>query len=173
MVAEKMLSERPDSVERHAHPHIVADILRNGSWEKDDATQRMWAGLLVSSCDEHGTDESNRDLVDLLVEVTTSQVHILIDGCRRSAERWLSTDGSASLPIILDQQEMIRVTGMYDVYRNATDVAYLHNLGLIERNFDFSTHSSSTDFDVTPTVLGMRLYRTCLGNLIEDAVSSS
>ena len=172
-LAEKMLASRPHAESLRAHPHVVASILKNGSWEKDDVAQRMWAGLLVSSCDQGGDDQSNLDLVELLVQVTTNQVHILFEGCRRAVATGLSSDGGAASPVILSNDQMIRITGMYDVYRNATDVAYLHNFGLIHRNFDFSTHASATDFDVTPTPLGMRLYTSCLGFLIDPVMSSA
>ena len=172
-MAEMMLASRPDAENLCAHPHMVASILKNGSWETDDVTQRMWAGLLVSSCDRDGMDESNMDIVELLVQVTTNQAHILFEGCRRAVARGLGQDGGAASTVIIRQDEMVRITGMCDVYRNATDVAYLHNFGLIHRNFDFSTHASVSEFDVTPTPLGMRLYTNCLGFLIDPAVRSS
>lgn len=173
MIAEKMLASRPHAESLRAHPHIVASILKNGSWEKDEVAQRMWAGLLVSSCDESGTDESSLELIELLVQVTTNQIHILFEGCRRAVAKGLGNDGGAALPVIMTNEEMIRITSVYDLYRNATDVAYLHSSGLIYKNFDFSTHSSVTDFDVTPTPLGMRLYTRCLGFLIDHAMSSA
>ena len=172
-LAEKMLASRPHAKSLRAHPHIVASILKNGSWEKDDVVQRMGAGLLVSSCDECGDDQSNLDLIDLLEQVTANQVHILFECCRRAVATGLGSDGGAASPVILSNHEMIRITGIYDVYRNATDVAYLHNFGLIHRNFDFSTHASMTNFDVTPTPLGMRLYTNCLGFLIDHAMSTA
>ena len=173
MLAEKTLASRPQAESLRAHAHVVASILKNGSWEKDDVAQRMWAGLLVSSCDQSGDNESNLDLVELLVQLTANQVHILFEGCRRAVATGLGRDGGAVSPVILSDDQMIRITGIYDVYRNATDLAYLHNFGLIQRNFDFSTHAGVTDFDVTPTPLGMRLYTNCLGFLIDHAMSSA
>lgn len=164
LIAERMLAAGSDLDKMHADPHIVASILKDGSWENDDLTQRLWAGLLVSSCDLTGWDKSNKDLVELLVQVTSNQLHILVEGCRRAREQ---------RAVIVDHEEMVRITGMYDLYRNATDVAYLHNYGLIENNFDFSTHGPKGDFDITPTPLGMRLFKTCLGHLIEEAVICS
>lgn len=172
-LAEKMLTSRRNSGSLRAHPHVLASILKHGSWEKDDVAQRMWAGLVVSSCDQSGDDRSNLDLVELLEQVTTNQLHILFEACRRAVATGLGSHGGAAAPVVLSSDEMIRITGMYDTYRNATDVAYLHNFGLIRRTFDFSTHASIAEFDVTPTPFGMRLYTSCLGFLIGHAMSSA
>jgi PilZ domain len=167
LMAEKMLAADSDTDKMRAHPHIVGGVLRDGSWQDDDLMQRLWAGLLVSSCDEEGTDESNMDLVELLVQVTTSQARILVEGCRRADEQQAGENGRAPAEVIITKEEMIRITDMYDLYRNATDIAYLHGYGLIANNFDFSSHGTKTDFDIAPTQLGMRLYKTCRGQQID------
>jgi hypothetical protein len=167
LTAEKMLAEEPDAKAMHANPEIVAGIMKSGSWQFDDLTQRLWAGLLASSCSKDGTDQSNQDLVDVLGEVTVNQAHILVEGCRRASDQ-PTGDGGVARSFIVTSEEMIGITGMYDFFRNATDVAYLHGYGLIENNFDFSTHSTKTTFDITPSPLGMRLFKACRGHLLES-----
>lgn len=167
LTVEEMLADQPDANELRANPDIVAGILKNGSWQHDDLTHRLWSGLLASSCSKDGNDQSNQDLVELLVEITVSQARILHEACRRASDQAAGNDGRARPCIIITAREMIGVTGMYDLYRNATDVAYLHGNGLIEKNFDFSSHSTVTDFDITPTELGLRVYKACRGNLLE------
>ena len=167
--AEKMLAGEPGAEEVRANPSIVAGILKSGSWEYNDLTQRLWAGLLASSCSKDGFDISNQDLVEVLGQVTMNQAHILVEGCRLADDGTEDKDGVGKRPIIITQEEMIRVTGMYDLYRNATDVAYLYNYGLLKNNYDFSSYSTKTIFDITPTPLGIRLFKECRGHLLESS----
>ena len=168
MIAEEMVADEPDAEQLRADPDIVAGILKNGSWQHEELTHRLWAGLLTSSCSKDGNDLSNQDLVELLVEVTVSQARILVEACRRASAQATGNGGIATQRIIITAAEMVGVTGMYDLYRNATDVAYLHGNGLVVRNFDFSSHSTVADFDVTPTQLGMRVFKACRGYLLES-----
>jgi hypothetical protein len=165
LAAERMLAMMPDAENLRAHPHLVATILRDCSWEGDEIAQKLWAGLLVSSASREGDDLENLQYAELLVQVTACQAHILLEGCKRADETPAVDDGSERQPIIITPEEMIQVTGMYDHYRSATDIAYLHGFGLIERNFDFSTYAPKQNFDITPTPLGMRLYAACRGRL--------
>src|ERR1035441_5865146 len=122
--AEMLLAHLPDADDMHAHPQIVASILRNGSWSGDDSMRQLWAGLLVSSCTVEGTDESNRDFVELLVQVTDAQARILVAGCKRATESMSGLEGERSKEIIITPEEMIQISGMYDAYRIATEVSY-------------------------------------------------
>ena len=162
--AEKLLAGEPDAGSMHAHPQIVASILRDGSWSNDDLTQQLWAGLLASSCTVEGTDESNRDFVELLVQVTATQARILVAGCRKAKELTLGIEGEPLKEIIITPDEMIQITGNYDLYRNATDVAYLFNFGLLKKVFDFTTYLPKDSFNITPSSLGLGLFKNCRGS---------
>lgn len=70
----------------------------------------------------------------------------------------------ASASIIFSPKEMIEATGIYDLYRNATDLAYLFNLGLVRKVFDFTSYHDADSFDVTPSALGIELYKRCHGH---------
>jgi hypothetical protein len=164
LAAEKLLVNEPDADELRADPTIVAGILKEGSWQRDDLIHRLWCGLLASSCSKDDNDLSNQDLIELLVEITASQARILMEACRRASAQ-TADNGSTKRRIIITAEEMGGVTNLY---RNASEVANLHGNGLIEKNFDFSTHSTVTDLDVTPTQLGMRVFRACLGYLLES-----
>ncbi len=161
--AEKLLAQEPDADDMHAHPQIVASILRNGSWSGDNAMQQLWAGLLVSSCTAGGTDESNRDFIELLVQVTETQARILAAGCRKAREFKSGDEGERVRDIIITPEEMIQISGMYDAYRIATEVSYLFNFGLLEKVFDFTTYTPKEKFDITPSKLGLELFKICRG----------
>jgi hypothetical protein len=64
-------------------------------------------------------------------------------------------------------EEMVQVTGMYDLYRIAMDIAYLFNFGLVEKNFDFTSYLPAESIDVTPTSLCLELYKRCRGHYAE------
>jgi len=161
--AEMLLAQLPDADDMHAHPEIVASILRNGSWSSDNSMQQLWAGLLVSSCTADGTNESNRDFIELLVQVTETQARILVAGCRKARESMSGVEGERSKEIIITPEEMIQITGMYDAYRIATEVSYLFNFGLLEKVFDFTTYTPKEKFDITPSKLGLELFKICRG----------
>jgi hypothetical protein len=164
--AEKLLASEPDAERMRAHPHLVASILKNGSWA-DDLTRQLWAGLLATSCTAEGTDESNSVFVDLLVNVTHTQSRIFVAACIKALELMSGTEYPPSTRIILTPEQMIRLTGMYDASRIATDIAYLFNSGIIEKNFDFSSYLPLESFDITPARLGLELFERCKGHCIK------
>ena len=130
---ENLLASEPDADRMRAHPKLVANILREGSWAPDDLTRQLWTGLLVSSCSADAPDDSNQVFVNLLIHVTPVQARILTHACERAIG---SAPGAGNLPsgsIVLNAEEMIELTGVHDLTRNATDLAYLFNLGLIQK----------------------------------------
>jgi len=159
-----------------AHPKLVADILREGSWAPDEPTRQLWTGLLVSSCSTDVPDDSNEVLVDLLVHITPVEAKILIYACERALSCEAEVENAASDPIVLNPEQMVDLTGIYDLYRDATDLAYLFNLGLIRNVFDFTWYKDAECFDITPSIIGLELYKHCHGSrekldphLIEEA----
>ncbi len=167
LTAEKLLAGEPDADKMHAHPQAVATILKEGSWEHEDLKQRLWAGMLVSSCNFEGTVELKKDLIELLTQLTPNQVHILVEACRRASEQTPGPDGKLAEPVIISPEEMTRATGAHDLYRAAADVAYLHSYGLVENSFDSATYAPKHSFDITPTRFGVQVYDACKGHLIE------
>ena len=172
LLAEKMLAEEPDAENLRADSSMLATILKEGSWVKDQIAQLMWAGLLASSCSLEGTDQSNTELAELLSQMTINQVHILVEACRRSMEQSGGSEAGAN-SVIFTPEEVTQITGIYDFYRNATDISYLFGYGLIVKNHDFSTHGSKASFDVTPTPLGMKLFKICRGQMFDRLAASS
>jgi hypothetical protein len=71
---------------------------------------------------------------------------------------------SASVSVILSPNEITKLTGVTDLARNATDLAYLYNLGLLQNLFDFTSYREIERFDITPSRLGLELYRHCHGD---------
>jgi hypothetical protein len=174
--AENLLAKKPNAAQMHAHPKLVADILRQGSWSADEALLGLWMGLLANCCTADTPDESNQTFAQLLGRFMPAQARILIHGCERVLALPRELLNSPYGAVVLGPRDMIRVTGVYDLYRNATDLAHLFNLGLIQDVFDFTSYRPADNFDITPSRLGLELYRRCHGyrgnvdpNLVEAA----
>jgi hypothetical protein len=173
---ERLLAEEPDGERMRADPKLVTNILREGSWAPDEMTLKLWMGLLVSSCSVDSPDDSNQVFVDLLIHTTPNQAKILVHACERALQ---SAPGDENLPpgsVVLTAQEMADLTGVHDVARNATDVVYLFNLGFIQKVVDFTSYLPLDSFDITPSRLGLELYKHCHGSrekvdqqLVDDA----
>jgi len=123
----------------------------------------LWAGLLASSCSEQGTDDSNQPFADLLVEVTPVQARIFAAACAKAVKLKPNADEPASRSVVFMPEKMTQITGLFDIPRIGMDVAYLFHHGLIEKNFDFTSYSLMDRFIITPTPLGMELYKRCGG----------
>ncbi len=161
--AENLLTADPDVDRMRAHPKLVANLLRDGSWAPDELTAQLWVGLLVSSCSVDEPDDSNQILVDLLTQVTLHQAMILTHACERALNSAPASGDLTSASVVLSPDEITKLTGVPDLARNATDLAYLFNLGLIQKLFDFTSYRELDTFDITPSRLGLELYNHCHG----------
>jgi len=161
--AEKLLVADPDANRMRAHPKLVANLLRDGSWASDELTTQLWAGLFVSSCSIDEPDESNQVFVDLLIHITPRQAAVLSHACERALSSAPAGGDFTPASIVLGPDEIVRLTGVRDLARNATDLAYLFNLGLIQNLVDFTSYRDFERFDITPSHLGLELYRHCHG----------
>jgi len=162
--AENQIVAERDAGRMRVHPKLLASILREGAWAPDDLIRQLWTGLLVSSCALEAPDDSNRIFVELLVHMTSTEGKIFSLACSRALAAAPGGGNSANDSIVLTPAEMARLTGVNDPYRNATDLAYLFNLGLIEKVFDFTSYHQADSFDITPSRLGLALYKHCHGN---------
>ena len=164
--AQKLLAARPYAEKMRAHPPLVLSILKHGSWA-DELTRQLWVGLLATSCSLDGKDESNSEFAELLVNVTRSQCRILLSGCMKVLEARRTSGDAGPTRVILTPEQMIRLTAMYDMTRNATDVAHLFITGIVEKNFDFTSYVTTEAIDITPSRLGLELYERGKGDCVE------
>lgn len=164
--ADKLLAQEPNAEKMRADPKLVASALKFGSWVFDDLTKHLWMGLLASSCAANAVDNSNQVLVDLLVNITPTQSHILLASCNKARELMSATDDHPSARVIFTPEEMMQLTNRTDLSRIATDIAYLFHAELLEKNFDFTSYLPTENFDITPARLGIELYKKCKGHLV-------
>jgi hypothetical protein len=179
IAAEKLLAAEPDPEQMRADPKLLANILREGSWAPDELTRELWTGLLVSSCSADAPDNSNQVFVNLLIHITPIQARILAHACELALASEPEAGSSSSGSVVLSAAEMIHLTGVHELARNATDVSYLFNLGTLKNVFNFTSYLPIDSFDVTPSSLGLALYKHCRGSrekiepkLVEQAETS-
>jgi hypothetical protein len=164
ITAEKTLASEPDFDRKRAHPALVANILREGSWAPDELMIRLWAGLLVSCCSVDVPDCSNQIFVDLLIQIRPTQARILFYACERFLASAQPGENSPSTLIVLTPAEITALTDDFDPNRNTTHVAHLFNLGLLQSLPNLASFTPMESFDVTPTNLCLELYRRCEGH---------
>ncbi|MGP8254008.1 MAG: PilZ domain-containing protein [Terracidiphilus sp.] len=169
--AEKLLATEYNADKMRADPKLVAHMLREGSWSHSDPQKQLWIGLFANSCAPEGWDDSNMVFADMLVNVTPVQATIFIEGCNRSLQSMQDADTAPPHRIVLSPHGMIELTRMYDLTRIATDVAYLYNLGAIDRLFDFTSYVETENFDITPSSVGIDLFRRCRRGLTYEIPS--
>ena len=164
LAAEDRLASEPEADRMRAHPKLAASILKEGSWSRDEAVTQLWIGLLVASCSVDAPDDSNQVFVKLLTQITPNQAKILILACKRALNDMPEDAKSPTQPIVVSAREMVVHTGESDLTRNAQDAANLFCLGLLQKQFKFNSYREIESFDVTPSSLGLELFKHCHGD---------
>ncbi|HEV2484944.1 MAG TPA: PilZ domain-containing protein [Terracidiphilus sp.] len=170
--AEELLAEQPDAGLMHAHPRIVASILREASWSNDDLLNQLWAGLLASTCAVEETDESYHAFAELLVQISAAQARIFVAGCRRAREMMSELEKAPSGQIIITPEEMTKITGTSDFFRNAAEISSLFHLGLLEKVVNLTSYIPKDTINITPSHLGLELYGRCRGHALSGSRNS-
>jgi hypothetical protein len=147
----------------HAHPRLVMRIIEDGSWSDDDIVQAMWAGLLASSCCADGRDESNLLFINLLGQLTSSQVRILRFACETATKHltpagWLEADRE-----ICVLGKIIEVSGVEDIHRLDRELDHLRTVGLLTINAGFMSRGQERIADISPSALALHLYARSQG----------
>jgi hypothetical protein len=113
---KRIMDKQDGDVNLIATPRIVHSILENGSWIDDDRIQEMWAGLLASSCTKDGKDESNLIFINLLSQLTSSEVKILNYICE-SAEKKIGKHGLIyANDLLISLKDLQKITGIFDIH---------------------------------------------------------
>ena len=115
----------------HAHPRLVAEIMEHGSWSDDDAVQKKWSGLLISSCDDTGKDDSNLIFIDLLRQLSHAEVKILDYACQNSNKIVVDVNVLSCNQFSISGNKISEISGVNDVHRIHRELAHLRTLGLL------------------------------------------
>lgn len=157
---ERKLEANTNAGQLHAHPRIVHLTLENGSWANTDDLQEMWSGLLASACTIDGKDESNLMFVNLLSQLTSTQVKVLNYGCEASEKRVSRKGELRARDLYVRLRELQNITNEQDYHRLDRELDHLRTLGLIEGGF----YRDSDTAGIKPTPLALHLYVKCQGS---------
>lgn len=152
--ANKILEKIHSQETLSAHPKIAFKTIEDSSWTDDDVVLALWAGLLVSSCTESGKDESNLIFINLLSQLTSSQVRVLKYACEnanvyRAPSGWIMAGD-----LVVEGVDIVQITSVTDMHQLDRELDHLRQLGIIESGFNIN----GTEADITPTALGLQLY---------------
>ena len=152
----------------------VADsVFRSGGFIQDKMVAEYFGGVLASSCNDGGKDDS---LIPYLVIVqslasTQMKLHYLL--YRALNHLMVESDAKSSLNLRLQnnlrQLEMFFLAAELNQFgiNLDTDFAALHNQGLI-RQYSYGSKPLRDEISyssITPTTLGFQLYSVASGNI--------
>lgn len=163
-IGEKAWEMLGDSDNTRAHPRLVMRIIEEGSWCDDDAIQRMWAGLLASSCSEDGRDESNLIFINLLAQITSSEARLLAFACKQANVFLTPAGWLEATRDICFLGGLAEVTGVNDLHRLDREIDHLRALGLLTMNAGFMAMAQEKIADIAPSSLGLQLYARSQGH---------
>ncbi|MCL1047760.1 hypothetical protein L2737_20885 [Shewanella electrodiphila] len=152
--AEKLLELQGGYKELSAHPRIIHSTIENGSWAEEKVMQGLWAGILASSCTKEGGGESNLILINLLTQLTTSQVKLLNHICEQSKVFQTEEGWIAAQTFKMEVEELTLVMNTMDLQQIDRELDHLRSLELIKTGFS----SDSLIADVTPMPLSLHMY---------------
>ncbi|HVZ83323.1 MAG TPA: PilZ domain-containing protein [Terracidiphilus sp.] len=162
--AERMLALAPNAERMRAIPHIVLQILEEGSWADSESDQQLWAGLFASSCTLDGCDDANLAFVSMLSQLTHTHTRLLTTACTRSAKVLAGEGRVSGRPVTLSAAELMHITGSRDLIRIHRDLELLADLGLAVVTVRTASFVEMDGTSIRPTPLGLELYARCNGH---------
>lgn len=161
--AEILLPRDFDDSTLAAPPRLVARILEDGSWAEEEWIQRLWAGLLATSCSDDARDDSNQFFIDLFSKLAEVHIRILRYACRQVSNILPISGSMPSGTLVCTREEIMEITGSRELLRIERDLEHLYNLGLLERGVKAESASAHYEAIVTPSSTGLQLYTRCKG----------
>ncbi len=178
---KRIMTKQYSDINLIATPRIVHSILENGSWIDDDRIQEMWAGLLASSCTKDGKDESNLIFINLLSQLTSSEVKILNYSCDNAEKKMTIHSLVYASKLLISLKDLQKISGVVGIHHLDRELDHLRSLGLVLRGFpeipedapninlrpsDLASKTlEDIEVDVTPSALALNMYVRCSGSL--------
>ncbi len=160
--ARAMLETRGPLGKLKVRPRIAIKVLGEGSLVEDSDLQKMWAGLLASSCTEDGGDETNLIFVNILAQLSIAQAKIVrlpfIEGDYSAYQH----DGSEYTDVEKERSQLITYSGLPNWAILKRELDHLNSLGLV-------SHSLVSNPQLTLVRLhydeaALQLYARCQGH---------
>jgi hypothetical protein len=161
--AEELLAQKGNTEGMLAHPEIVMRIIEDGSWSEVDWIQKLWAGLLVTSCTGNGQDKSNLVFIELLEKLTPIHLRILSAACKKGDAAISAGESATTLALYCTAEELIEATGSKSLLKIQQTIGHLSTFGLLAESGKSSYVPIAEKTKTTPTILGLRMHARCQG----------
>lgn len=160
----KQLTDLKDNInDIHASPRLVMKIMEEGSWSDSPEIQKMWAGLLASSCTEAGKDESNLMFINILSSLTSAEAK-LINYFAETCEKGLSPSGLIQSTLFHPSLEELKQISDLSNYEEIDVVLdHLRSVQLLAMFSGFDSLSQNLTANIHVTALALNLYARCHG----------
>lgn len=146
-----------------AHPKLVSSIIEHGSWEDDIEVQKMWAGLLTSSCSKSGKDDSNIIFISKLNTMTTLQAKLIVFICAKAAIHKDSQGLIWAERFYMNEEKIKEVTMCKDIHRIDRELDSLRQMDLIRGGIEPGANDRKVK--ISPSPLGLHLFARCNGEI--------
>ena len=162
--AERLLSAVPDFERLRADPAVLCRILEVGACADEEWLQKEWAGLFAVSCKVSGSSEADLDFINLLSQLTATQIRILSLTCARTSKQHTGGGALRAAPAAFGAEELTFGITLREA-QIERDLEILCGLGLLTKGFNDSRALLLSDrVDLAPTPLALELYSRCRGH---------
>ncbi len=147
---------------KQVHPRILHEVVDHGSWVDDDYLQECWAGLLVSSWNETGDDDSNLIFTRLLEQMSGSQARILHYLCELTPPQ-LNETGLVypAHATMIDVDKLLKIARITDRHRLDRELDNLNSLGVTHGGVQFQSPGWA---ELSASTIGYHLFSRCQGS---------
>jgi hypothetical protein len=159
--AEELLVFEPGARKMRAHPRLVIRILEDGSSAESEQALQLWAGLLASCCTIGKEDISNQGFIEMMSQVTASQLSIFSAACERSTTFQSERSALGAHTLHCSVEEMLQIAGRHDLAEIVLDLIHLAELGLLVKCDWHGFLAIRREAEITPTALGLQLFASC------------
>ncbi len=136
--------------------------MENGSWSEHNELHEIWAGLLASSCDEKGEDDSNLIFINIVAQMTELQVKVLNYACENSKFILRKTGILSSNKLEVNIDLLKEITNTDDLGRLDRELDHLRNIGIL-KELSGGLDTEHLIADISPSDMGIHLYARCQG----------
>lgn len=151
-----------ENLQIQANARVGLSIIEESSKVDDNELQELWAGLFASSCTRDGKDDSNIIFVDILKRLSSVEARVLAYACEHCPKVIYPNGLIVAGTIKVSYTDLVRITGIADVYRLDREFDHLGSLSLFRDSEwsirGFSVEDNSFTADITPSALGLNLY---------------
>lgn len=128
--AIKLSSSNGGIKDKSVHPLLAWKIIENGSFSDTEELQKLWAGLLVSSCDFE-PDDSNHIFIDILNQLSIIQIRLIEFGSLNASKYHTKNKLIQAEELILPLDRIFEICNSDDLHRIDRELDRLRAIGLI------------------------------------------